>query len=334
MKTAASLLGLVSATALCLGLLVTPAAAGETEVAPITAPAFTAATQRETVTPVSAPTRTCRIYGSSSGFGLLCSDGGVGKTLAQQLREVGINGTKAFCWDDPDLPDGFVAERDRAGEPGRWYLHTCLDFGGGPVIRDNVELTYAYDFHAPDKEQELTDAQRPVIESITGRGQIPFLQVQTSPISSPRVDQDVAFSMLCDAKVRCVDTPDGRQVRTPLLPVGGVTMFAELIHLRVLPLGDVRPVKEVNCTGAGLPMTAEQLDRTPDDDRRVCRWRYERSSNGAGTGTSADRYPAKVTAFWQIFVDDGSGPRTFGLPYEKTTTNQIRVTEVQTLVVS
>ena len=43
-----------------------------------------------------------------------------------------------------------------------------------------------------------------------------------------------------------------------------------------------------------------------------------------------------MTAYWRIYVDEGNGPRPLagGDTYKKTTTNQIRVTEVQTLVVS
>lgn len=297
-----------------------------------TPPKSTSEPQRGTAAPASAPTQTCSIYGSSSGFGLLCSGGAAGKTLAQLFREAGVDLDKPFCWDDPNLPDGFVPERQADG-PGRWWLYTCLSFDGA-VLKSNARLSYEYRYHRPGNERELTDTERPVIELVTGRGQIPFLQVQTSPVSSPRVDQDVAFTLLCDGKVRCSDTPEGRRIVTPELQVGGVTMFAELVHLRVLPEGASRPGRAVDCVGGGLERTAEQLDREAENDPRVCRWSYERSSNDAGGGTRGDRYPARVTAYWQIFVDEGAGPRPFGDTYEKTTANQIRVTEVQTLVVS
>lgn len=315
------------------GLLVgTASAGGYGNPSGSTPPPSTTAPQRDTVRPVSAPTRTCSIYGSSSGFGLLCSDAAAGKTLAQLFREAGIDVDKAFCWDDPDLPDGFEPDRVQAG-PGAWFLDTCLTFDGA-VTKANARLSYEYHFHAPGEERLLTVREQAVVSRVTGRGQIPFLQVQTSPISSPRVDQDVAFSMLCDAKVTCEDTAAGRRVSTAPLRVAGVTLHAELVHLRVLPEGSARPDEVVDCSGAGLAQTAEQLDQGSLADPRVCRYRYDRSSNGAGGGTSGDRYPARVTAYWQIYVDDGSGPRPFGATYEKTTVDQIRVTEVQTLVVS
>lgn len=329
-RRAGRLLGIL-ATAFVVTVLTAPSAvAGPWDGPPSAPPKSTSAPQRGTASPPAGPS--CSIYGSSSGFGLLCSGGAAGKTLAQLFRDAEINLDKAFCWDDPDLPDGFEPDKPESG-PGRWWLDTCLTFDGA-VLKSNARLSYEYHFHQPGEERELTAKERPVIALVTGRGQIPFLQVQTSPVSSPRVEQDVAFSMLCDRKVICENTAGGRKVSTPRLAVGGVTMFAELIHLRVLPEGAARPDKVVDCVGAGLPQTAQQLDEGPQEDPAVCRHRYERSSNDAGGGTRADRYPARVTAYWQIYVDEGNGPRPFGDTYEKTTTNQIRVTEVQTLVVS
>ena len=66
----------------------------------------------------------------------------------------------------------------------------------------------------------------------------------------------------------------------------------------------------------------------------VCRSRYERSSDEAGGGQSPDRYPVRVGAFWQEHFDRGDGPQPLQRPHEKPTTQQVRVTDVQTLVVS
>ena len=290
--------------------------------------------QRRTVTPT--PVRTCQVYASSSGFGLLCSDAGAGQTLAVQAGLAGIDTSRPFCWDDPDLPDGFDPQGQGAQPdgPGRWWLHTCLSFDGGVVVKDRARLSYEYRFLAPGVEDELNAAEQAFVTRVTGRGQIPYLQVQTSPVSSPRVEQDVAFSMLCSPKVTCRDTPQGRRITTPELRVGGVVMHAELVHLRVLPEGPGRPDITVDCEGAGLPQTAQELDRGAMNDPQVCRYSYARSSDGAGAGSRGDRYPAQVTAYWQVFVDDGSGPVPFRDTYAKTSTNLIRVTEVQTLVVS
>ncbi len=213
---------------------------------------------------MSAPTRTCRIYGSASGFGLLCSDAAAGKTLAQLLRDAGIDVTKAFCWDDPDLPDGFEPEVRQTG-PGRWWLHTCLSFDG-PVTRTNADLSYEYRFLEPGDEHVLTQQEQGVIELVTGRGQIPYLQVQTSPVSSPRVDQDVAFSMLCDAKVRCTDTAAGRAV-AHAVAVGRRGRDARRAGAHAGAAAGRLPARvEVGCTGAGLPRNAQQLDEGDEDD--------------------------------------------------------------------
>jgi hypothetical protein len=277
----------------------------------------------------------CRIYGSSSGFGLLCSAAGRGRTLAKMFRDAGIqlDGNSTFCWHDPDLPDGFRPDRPTSG-PGQWWLQTCLSFPQGAIARANATLRYEYVFLAPGDADVLTGQQASVVARATGRGQMPFLQVQTSPVSSPRVAQDVAFSMLCDDGVQCSDTPAGRVISTPRLTVGGVTMHAELVGLRVLPMGAGRPDEEITCTGGGLPRTAAELDQGAEDDPRVCRYRFDRSSNSAGAGLRGDRYPTQVTAYWQIWFDDGSGAEPLGDPFEKTTITSIRVTEVQTLVVS
>lgn len=298
-------------------------------------PPSTTQAQEATVQPQAAPTRTCQLYGSASGFGMACSGGGAGtgRTLAEIFADAGIDTSDSFCWDDPDLPDGFQPPEPTTG-PGRWWLHTCLTFTNAVVDKSTARLTYEYVFLPTDGERTLTDPESEAVSLITGRGQIPFLQVQASPVSSPRVDQDVAFSLLCDSS-RGLDCSgiDAGQISTPRLAVGGVTMWAEVVHLRVRPEGAGRPAT-VGCRDAGLVRTAEQLDATADDPR-VCRFAYDRSSNGQGGGTRGDRFPAQVTAYWQIYYDSGNGvPQQLGATYEKTTVNQIRVTEVQTLVVS
>ena len=93
-------------------------------------------------------------------------------------------------------------------------------------------------------------------------------------------------------------------------------------------------IAEVDCSGGGLARTAQELDEGDPRDTRVCRHAYDRSSDEAGAGTRGDRFPARVTAYWQVFVDDCNGPVPFRDAYEKTSTNLVRVTEVQTLVVS
>lgn len=273
----------------------------------------------------------CRLYASSTSFGLLCNSAGPGKSLAQLMAGF-LDPTKAFCWEDGDLPDGFIAPTVETG-PGRWWLHTCLRFVDATVTQQNARLDYEFAYLPPGGERLLTAEQAAVIARVTGRGQIPYLQAQTSPISSPRVGQDITFALLCDAtKADCSRAEQG-EIETPRLRVGGVTMWGVLQKTRVRPLGAGRPAESA-CTGGGLALTAAELDRDAGPDPGVCRYTYDRSSNGGGNGINSDRYPAEVTAFWQVFFDDGSGAQTLGDPFEKITISQIRVTEVQTLVVS
>ena len=342
-RTARAGVVLLTAVALLTGGLTVPASAGPGGAfgsAPSSPPPVTRETQRKTVTPKAGgssstrPADTCNVYASSSGFGVICSSSGKGLTLAAQAAAAGIDLRQAFCWDDPDLPDGFdpLGQGPPPAGPGRWFLHTCLEFDGA-VVTNNARVTYEYRFVRAGDERDLTGAERAFVTRVLGRGQIPYLQAQTSPISSPRVDQDVAFSMLCAAKVECEERADGLHIETPRLDVGGVVMHAALVHLRVDPTG-TGSADAVDCAFAGLPVDAAELDAADPDDLRICRYAYERSSNAAGAGAGGDRYPAKVTAYWQVFVDDGTGPRPFAAAYEKSSTQLIRVTEIQTLVVS
>lgn len=342
MRLRRSLSVALSAVAL-VALPALPASAGKYDSNGSTAPASGEGPQRKTVKPRpnpsgpsrTAPADTCSVYASSSGFGMLCSTAGLGLTLARQAELAGIDLSSEFCWDDPDLPDGFdpLGQGAQPTRPGQWWLHTCLSFEGA-IVKNNARVSYEYDFHGEGEERRLNPAEEAFVTRVLGRGQIPYLQVQTNPVSSPRVGQDVAFSMLCSAKVRCDQRADGFHIETPRIDVGGVVMHAELVHLRVLPEGESRPDLAVGCDFAGLPLEADELDAADPRDRRVCRYSYDRSSNGAGAGTRGDRYAAKITAYWQVFVDDGTGPEPFRLAYEKSSTNLIRVTEVQTLVVS
>lgn len=274
---------------------------------------------------------TCSMYGSSAGFGVVCSSGG-GATLAELLEGAGIDVTSgAFCWDDDALPDRFVPPPGSG--PERWYVHTCLSFPTGVITRPNAVITYEY--VQPGTPDELTPPQEIVIETITRRGQIPFLHLTTTPIASPRVSQDVAFTVDCGNPAIRVCRQDGDRlvVETERIRVQGIEMWAELIHMRVQPEGARGP--NIDCFGGGLPRTAEQLDAVRATQPGVCRHRYDRSSNGRGGGTSGDRWPARLTAYWTVFYDapDGSGALADGRAYEKTSVHQVRVTEVQTLVV-
>jgi hypothetical protein len=241
------------------------------------------------------------------------------------LQAVGITPSKPFCWDEA-LPEGVRPPTEQ-----EWALQTCLSFDGGIVSGGTARLSYTPVQKSRAQWEELREPQKTPVENITGRGQIPFLLPQTSPVTSPRVGQPVSFYLACDSRKVLCDSAGG--IRTPRLTVGpgGVEMWAELVHTRVLPEGTAQP--ERDCRGAGLRLTAEELDRRPVDDPSVCRYAYPRSSNDRGPQTQRDRWPARATAYWQVWFDDGSGPQRLGLPYAKSATYGVRVTEVQSLVV-
>lgn len=327
---AAGLVALLLAPVLPAGV----AKAGIGRAGPSTAPASTTAAQTGSTT--SSSGADCRLYGSSGGFGVLCSTGGAGVPLVVLLGNAGIDFREIdeFCWDDPELPEGFEPPYPTTG-PGAWFLLTCLSFEGS-VTRSNARLSYEYVFRAPGDEDLLTPEQEVAVSLVTGRGRLPFLQVGTSPLTSPRVGSPVAFGVLCDARVVCSEGSSRKEVRTPRLQVAGVEMWAELVHLSVLPEGPSRPGDRVGCTGGGLRRTAAELDQpAAGDPEGVCRHVYERSSEERGGGAGGDRYEVQATAYWQVWYVGGDGvPQRLGLPYPKVTQQALRVTEVQTLVVS
>lgn len=304
-------LGLLLAAALVLAsaLLGPPAHAGLGEVPP------TSGVVADTVQR-TAPERTCNLYGSANGFGMVCTDpsGGSGSRSL-----VSLLGGKPLpeCWDEP-APAGYRGvPRD---DPGRYWLRTCLrGLDRNTLVRTGkLSLDFTIDYLPPDAEVLLTPGQEQVIRYFFGSGQIPFPVLSTSPTEAPRVREPITFGL--------------REARTPSITTQGVTMYAVVVQLRVDP-GDGSPV--ITCRGPGELLTAEELtDPARADVDTVCRHSYERSSASAGTGRfERDRYPARVTASWEIRYSSPTGEKVLGT-YEKTSVNQIRVTEVQTLVVS
>ncbi len=253
------------------------------------------------------------MYGSASGFGLACAVPSGGLSLLELLKRNPI----PPCWDTA-VPAGFTPPRIEVG-PGRWWVHTCMT--GLNVDNPDphaVTMSFEFRFLDPGAERVLTPAEQAIVLRFSGDRQIPFPLLATTPMASPRVGQDLSFSLLNDHA-------------TASLTTGGVTMYAQVVHLQVRPLGDRGTA--VDCDGPGQPMTAEGLAAAAEGDPSICRYTYLRSSDQAGGGVGGNRYPAHVTAFWTIFYDDGSGPVAFGT-FRKESVNQIRVTEVQTLVVS
>ena len=105
-------------------------------------------------------------------------------------------------------------------------------------------------------------------------------------------------------------------------------MRAGLVSLRVDP-GE--PGREpVTCAGAGEELAAGARERTGPG---VCSFSYEQTSGGRGTST-ADTFDVTATETWHIEVSVDSGA-TWDLDrvVEKAVQADLRVTEVQTLVV-
>lgn len=303
---------------LSLSLQVGPAAAGLRETPP------PVEESSGPVTPVVADTtenyatqQTCQMYGSSNGYGMVCTDPGGGsgsRSLVSYLEGQPL----PECWDKP-APDGYRGiPRD---EPGSYWLRTCLSgLDRTTLLRTGkLELDFTIVYLPPDRQVILTPGQETVIRYFFGSGQIPFPVLGTAPSVTPRAQEPITFGLY-------------EPTSTPPLTTQGVTMYAKVVQLHVDP-GDGSPL--ITCRGPGELLTREELaDPARADADTVCKHAYERSSADAGTaGPARDRYPARVTAFWQIRYLTPAGERVLGT-YEKTSVNQIRVTEVQTLVVS
>lgn len=267
----------------------------------------------------------CRAYGSSAGFGVACTGpGGKGGSLRALL-----NGPLPECWHS-DPPEGFRAPATTQDQgEGRWWLRTCMTGVDRSTLKPagtGISLTYGYEFLPPGAERQLNPGEEKVIDALVARGQvpIPFPLAETSPTASPRVGQVASFAL-------------ANETRTRSITVDGVTMYAEVTGLRVEPEGLGGPV--VTCDGPGRALTAAEVDAGRADGADVCAYTYERSSFRAGEGDrdrdSRDRYPVRVTALWTVHwsTDDARGNGTFG-PFPKSAFNEVRVAEVQTLVVS
>ena len=263
------------------------------------------------------PFKGCTAYGSSSGFGITCPGRG-GDALT--LRELLAGDPVPDCWQSE--PPEEYDEQPRQ-YPGAWWLTTCLD-GIDPVTLaiepGGLLLTYVFDYKKPGTQKRLTVHQQDFVDALVERGQVPLPSpvLSVSPSQTPRVGEVLAFSVTGDPYTRT-------------LYVRGVTMQARLTQLTVEPEGEGVP--KVTCTGQGRQLTAAEIDDADLADKGddLCAYRYDRSSFQAGDDAGdANRYPARVTASWTVFFGDGEKLGTF----DKVAVNELRVAEIQTLVVS
>lgn len=261
----------------------------------------------------------CRMYGSDRGFGVACTGpGGSGGSLRSLL-----SGPLPECWHEGP-PEGFRPPARQGGGEGRWWLRTCMTGVDrttlAPTGSGGISLTYGYDFLPPGEARELTEGEQTVIDALVARGQvpIPFPMVETYPSASPRVGETVSFALSNETTTRSIS-------------IDGITMQARVVGLRVEPEGVGGPV--LQCDGAGRELTAEQVDDGATQAPDVCAYTFDRSSFQAGEQSGRDRYPAAVTALWEVQYSSDRGSGTLG-PFEKRAFTEVRVAEVQTLVVS
>ena len=315
------------------GAVVTALAAGAVLLAPV--PSAQALDVRAPAAgsgaPATASQGSCSLYGSPRGFGMVCSPAtGSGGSLRDLLDGKPLTG----CWNER-TPDGFTAKDPEDG--GRWFQRICLEGvdlqtlqrTGGPV-----KLVYNYEIvEAGEPVVTLTAGEEDVVQSFVGRRQIAFPALSISPASFPRVGQISSFYLNSNAlpdRTRTLDLIRGQGA-------GQVTMYAKVIGLTVDP-GDGG--KLATCEGPGQPRSANQMLEQPVE-KVVCAHTYERSSADpdAAINGDRDRYRATATATWEIRYfggpDDGNDDNDRILTtIEKAAVNLIRVTEIQTLVVS
>lgn len=302
-------------SALSTALLVTVAVVADA--APAAADAFGSGGPPPPPPTSESETRTtsggCRMYASSSGYGMVCPAPGGGS-----LKQVLDGDDVPTCWHE-DPPPTFVPEMELLpGDPRRWYLQACVSGFDANAVQIG-RLRFSFDFVPllPTEVVRLTENQREFTTRIQRNAQIPLPVVQNAPSGSPRVDDDTAFYVLEEYTEAPTIAFDDRQMR------------ARQVYLTVEPEGAV-PVS-TSCPGAGVRVTAEDTRGTRPD---ACWHTYRRSSNDLSRGTFYDRYRAFVTAYWTVeYSEDGGATWTELGTFEKEAMAGIRVTEIQTLVV-
>jgi hypothetical protein len=271
--------------------------------------------------PVHRQVKTCRLYASDLGFGMLCNRiTGGGLSIRQILGGEPLPG----CWQEElpaDLQSEYAAlqaERIRSGSQGAFWLQTCLHGIDPKTLRVTGEVTFTEEvvwINDGDPVVRLTPGQARLVTIERHEATIPLPTVVTSPTVRPRVDQDVAFRVVNDNQVG------------PLLfnqpGVGPVQMRARLIHLQVTPQPGAAAV---NCPGTGVQVTATD---TPASRPQACWTKYTRSS----AAQPGQTYAVQAVTSWTVEYSTGGGPWQALATVEKRQTSLQPVTEVQTVVV-
>ncbi|MGI4896518.1 MAG: hypothetical protein ACRYF3_15540 [Janthinobacterium lividum] len=162
---------------------------------------------------------------------------------------------------------------------------------------------------------ELTEGQQEYARLGEKRtGTIKSWGVATSPSTTPRIGQVIAFSRF--------------GVEPVVVGTGETRMRARMLGLTVQTGEPGRP--SVTCTGAGLELMAGAVQRT---GAGICSFAYHQTSAGRDFG-SPDNYHVVSTETWAVEVSNDAGATwaTFRQVQLERDTG-LRVTEVQTLVV-
>ena len=254
----------------------------------------------------------CSLYANSAGFGMSCLGGDGSVASLKQLL-----GGDPFpaCWHEVP-PAGFVPPAPADG-PGAWWVETCVEGidpktleRTGPVVLEQRPV-----FLAPGAERLLTVNQQRLIASVY-QETYPMPLLAVGPSGSPRVNTDVYYWV--------VPGRAGTVERRVTLPTGPVSMRATIVQTAVQPVGAAGPT--VRCDGRGVEV--HQVT-APEQVPGACHHRYRHSSARASGG----EYAMPVTAYWRVEYSTGGAWTELGT-FPVNTVQRLRVTEIQTLVVS
>jgi hypothetical protein len=256
---------------------------------------------------------TCSLYANSAGFGMSCL-GGDGSVAS--LKQVLGGDPFPACWHEVP-PAGFVPPAAADG-PGAWWVETCIKGIDPQTLRRTgaVVLEQRPVFLAPGAERFLTVNQRRLI-AVVHQETYPVPLLAVGPSGSPRVNTDVFYWVVAGRAAAVT-----RQVA---LPTGPVSMRASIVQTAVQPAGPAGPT--VRCDGRGVEVHAVTA---PEQVPGACAHRYRHSSARAPGG----EYAMPVTAYWRVEYAVGGGAWTELGTFAVNTVQRLRVTEIQTLVVS
>lgn len=260
--------------------------------------------------------KNCMIASSPSYLGLSC--GGAGATGGLTIAEILGPDPVPTCWDEPMTRQELdVLGYTNTPGPGgsTWYWERCLhgiDPDTKTVLPEGITFTVGIvAIPNGDPVVTLTPRQQRLVRWSDSSGMIPDPVAAVSPAAHPRVGAQVAFF-------------DGT---TNLVTVnaGGVWLRARVTGFEVKPTGSG---DSVSCPGSGVKATAGD---TPSSLPNGCWYKYRTSS----AAQVDQKYPALATTTWVAeYSSSPAGPWTRFNTFTKSQVTTIKVTEIQSLVVS